>query len=127
MGKLIKGINNYGKDPITKIAHDHYEFEAVHPFFDGNGRVGRLIMAVQLLSKGFAPAIIQIEDRYKYYIALGKGDLGDFKNIVQRFTEIRQNAHIDVVGMYLENIQITLESTENRLLPVLTECYVFEP
>ena len=83
MGKLIKNINRYGKDPIGKISHDHYEFEAVHPFFDGNGRVGRLMMIAQLLSKGFAPAIIQIDDRYKYYTALGKADFGDLQNIVQ--------------------------------------------
>jgi hypothetical protein len=40
-------------------------------------------MVTQLLSKGFAPAIITVEDRYKYYMALGKGDMGDYKNIVQ--------------------------------------------
>ena len=83
MGKLIKEINQYGNEPVGKIARDHYEFEAIHPFFDGNGRVGRLIMITQLLSKGFPPAIIRIEDRYKYYMALSKADTGDFRNIVQ--------------------------------------------
>ena len=83
MGKLLKGLNSYGGDPIGKIAQGHYEFEAIHPFFDGNGRVGRLIMVTQLLSRGFPPAIIQVEDRYKYYTALGKADTGDSRNIVQ--------------------------------------------
>lgn len=83
MGAFIKQINRYGNDPLGKISRDHYAFEAIHPFFDGNGRVGRLIMMTQLLSKGFAPAIIRVDDRYAYYMALGKSDYGDTNNIVQ--------------------------------------------
>lgn len=83
MRELLQTINKYDKNPIKKIARDHYEFEAIHPFFDGNGRVGRLIMLAQQLSKGYPPMLIQFEDRQKYYTALAKGDLGDFKNMVQ--------------------------------------------
>ncbi|NQT29874.1 MAG: Fic family protein [Candidatus Saganbacteria bacterium] len=83
MRKFIKGINNYKQGVVKKVSLDHYEFESVHPFFDGNGRVGRIIMLAQLLSKGYPPAIIEIEDRYKYYLALSRGDLGDFRNLIQ--------------------------------------------
>lgn len=83
MRQFVSRTNAYGKDIIGKVASDHYEFEEIHPFFDGNGRVGRLILITQLLSKGFAPTIIAVEDRYKYYLALSKGDMGDFKNLVQ--------------------------------------------
>lgn len=87
MDRLIKMLNIYDKDSITKVARTHYEFEIIHPFFDGNGRVGRLIMATQLLSQGFAPSIIKTEDRYKYYMGLEKCNFDNYKNIVQMVCE----------------------------------------
>lgn len=82
MDKLIKNLNMYSEDPIGEIAKNHYEFEIIHPFFDGNGRVGRLVMATQFLSQGFAPSIIKIEDRYNYYMALEKCSFDNYKNII---------------------------------------------
>lgn len=83
MKEFLKGVNRYDKNVVKKVSRDHYEFEAIHPFFDGNGRVGRLIMLTQLLSKGYPPILIHVDYRNKYYMALSKGDLGDFKNLIQ--------------------------------------------
>ncbi len=87
MAEFFKEVNHSGDKPVVKVARDHYEFEAIHPFFDGNGRVGRLLMLTQLLSRGYPPALIRLDDRYAYYFALGKGDMGDFKNLVQMVCE----------------------------------------
>ncbi len=83
MKHFIAKINTYGKDVIGTAANDHYEFKSIHPFYDGNSRVGRIILITQLLSKGYPPAIIQFDDIYRYHMALGKGDMGEFREIIQ--------------------------------------------
>ena len=74
----LKNVNLRGKSPwkesMKKISSGYYEFESIQPFFDGNGRVGRLIMSTQLLSKGYPPVLIRIEDQRNYHLGLTKGD-----------------------------------------------------
>jgi len=59
MRTLIKDINSRQKDIITQITKIHSDFEQIHPFSDGNGRIGRLIMQAMLLINNLPPAIIK--------------------------------------------------------------------
>ena len=63
--------------PIELAAIFHYKLVAIHPFFDGNGRIARLIMNVILMQPGYPLAIILKNDRKRYYNVLSKADRGD--------------------------------------------------
>jgi Fic family protein len=52
---------------IEAIAEFHLRFEGIHPFIDGNGRTGRLILNLELIKAGFLPVNIKFIDRNKYY------------------------------------------------------------
>lgn len=64
--------------PIAQaVAHVHARFERIHPFLDGNGRVGRLLTNLVLVRLGYPPAIIYKRDRSRYLAALSRADAGD--------------------------------------------------
>ena len=54
---------------IERIARFHLEFEGIHPFIDGNGRTGRLILNFELIRNGYPPINVKFTDRKKYYDA----------------------------------------------------------
>jgi len=55
------------KHVIEAIAEFHLRFEGIHPFIDGNGRTGRLILNLELIKAGLLPVNIKFTDRRKYY------------------------------------------------------------
>jgi Fic family protein len=59
------------------LARVHARFEQVHPFLDGNGRTGRLVLNLLLIRLGYPPAIVFKGERRKYLDALGSADRGD--------------------------------------------------
>ena len=68
--KLITELTNHGEDSgdvVSLLAKIHATFEKIHPFSDGNGRTGRLLMLAQALNAGIAPPIVLKERRRAYY------------------------------------------------------------
>lgn len=59
------------------IAERHASFERIHPFLDGNGRAGRLVMNLALVRLGYPPAVIRKRERDRYLDSLRKADRGD--------------------------------------------------
>ncbi|WP_116107650.1 Fic family protein [Lewinella sp. IMCC34191] len=68
--------------PLLRATVLHHEFVAIHPFDDGNGRIGRMVMNFALMRAGFPATIIPVSNRLEYYRALSAADEGDYVPLV---------------------------------------------
>lgn len=79
MRELVVDINRKKSDIIAQAAAIHARFEQIHPFMDGNGRIGRLILQAMLLKHNLPPAVIQKEKKLFYLKNLNKAQIdGDY-------------------------------------------------
>lgn len=69
MEELLRNYLASEEHIITKLARFHIEFEGIHPFIDGNGRTGRLLVNLELMKAGYPPIDIKFTDRIAYYNA----------------------------------------------------------
>lgn len=79
--------------PVIVAAYFHHVFESIHPFRDGNGRVGRLLLDFTLRKNGFPMINIKNKEKAKYYDALEAGHKADLKPMV------------DLIIKYLEEVK----------------------
>jgi Fic family protein len=70
MSVLLESVNTTECDVLTGAAFLHLSLENIHPFADGNGRLGRTLMNYYLMLKGYPPTVIYNEDKEVYYLAL---------------------------------------------------------
>ena len=77
---LFRFVSN--KMNLKQIAEFHILFERIHPFADGNGRVGRLIMAYQSIQNNYIPPLITNDDRDLYLKAIN--DVKEFKKFLEK-------------------------------------------
>jgi len=73
----VAGLQARMADFPERLASVHRRFEAIHPFLDGNGRTGRLVLNLILVRLGYPPAIIYKRQRAEYLRALRRADAGD--------------------------------------------------
>jgi Fic family protein len=99
-------------DPLIKLATLHYQFEAIHPFVDGNGRTGRIINILFLVEKGLLDTPILF---LSHYILRTKSSY--YKGL-RSVTESK--AWIDWVMYMLEAIETTALETKQRVTNILT-------
>lgn len=74
----IHSGDDLGRPLVEELARVHNEFERVHPFIDGNGRTGRLVLNLILVRLGYPPVVIFKRQRDAYLSAMQRADRGDY-------------------------------------------------
>lgn len=107
MASLIEWYHQAsGIHPIKRIAIFHARFEIIHPFIDGNGRTGRLLMNLELMKLGYPPGIIRTEYALDYHRAI---QIASAMNDYSEMTAEIAWSVLDTLDMYLQVLNLRKE------------------
>ena len=130
LANLEKFINEDDAiDPLIKMALMHYQFEAIHPFADGNGRTGRILLLLYLKFSGLldTPAVYLseyiIRNKADYYKSLrGVTENNDWENYILYMLDMVEETSIKGFGR-LNKITTTMEKTADEIKKKLPKIY----
>lgn len=98
MEKLMADYAADERHIVTKLAWFHIAFEGIHPFIDGNGRTGRLLVNLEFMKAGLPPIDIKFTDRLAYYDAFDafhvKHDLSAMEKLFARYVSERLDVYL---------------------------------
>ena len=101
MEQLLRDFAESTEHIVTKLARFHIEFEGIHPFIDGNGRTGRLLVNFELMKEGFPPIDIKFTNRIAYYNAFDeyhvKHNLSAMENLFAGYINARLDMYLDML------------------------------
>lgn len=101
MEQLMVDYANNTEHIVTKLARFHIEFEGIHPFIDGNGRTGRLLINFEFMKEGFPPIDIKFTDRIAYYNAFdeyhNKNNLSAMEKLFARYLNERLDMYLRIL------------------------------
>lgn len=102
MSELIYQDENSDLTVVEKVANFHIQFEYLHPFEDGNGRTGRVLINHQLLKNNEIPIVIPEERRIEYFNYLQNYDVDGFTGMIQELQKVELDK-MKEYGIELEN------------------------
>lgn len=107
MKRLLDGYSKNKKriHPLQLAAWFHGRFETIHPFEDGNGRVGRFLINVMLVNAGYPPIIIRKTQRISYFNALERFDNGRKKPLERLLYERLKETHEKFFRVYVKYLK----------------------
>ena len=101
MEQLLESYINSTEHIIPRLARFHIEFEGIHPFIDGNGRTGRLLVNMELMKAGYPPIDIKFSDRVAYYKAFDeyyeKNNLNAMEKLFANYVNVRLDSYLDML------------------------------
>src|SRR5699024_1604605 len=99
--QLLEDYRNSTEHIIPRLARFHIEFEGIHPFIDGNGRTGRLLVNLELMKAGYPPIDIKFTDRVAYYNAFDeyhvKHNLGVMEKLFAGYVNERLESYLTML------------------------------